>query len=167
MRAGTRCAAALAAALLALGLAGCGAGQDAFTAETVPSVPGVNVKSEDGSILVRNARVRYDADGYPADADAPVELWLANETPGPIRIASVASDRAASVTVDEPVEIPPASVVHARLTASGLTGPVQLGGNDLPLTLSFDNGAEMTLSVPVGTPQDAPPRTPMTFDEGH
>lgn len=151
---------------LGLALAGCGAGQDALTSVTVSSVPGVSASTEDGSVLVRNAFVVYRAGGYPVEGEAPVSLHLINETPDPIRLASASSEAAASVDLDGPVTIAPNQVVTATVTLSGLTEPVR-GVGSLPLHLRFDNGATLSLQLPVAPPLEPEPRTPMPVEEEH
>lgn len=171
MGAGKRAAAAIAAGLLGAALAGCGAGQDAPTSLELPSVPGVAASAEDGSVLVRNAHVVFDPDGYPAGQEAPVRLWLANETYEPVRLLAASSAEAASVDVGGGIEVPPTSVVEATLRVSGLQR--QLGGTAgdpattaaLPLTLSFDNDVELVLAVTMAPPMDAQPRQPLDLDD--
>jgi copper(I)-binding protein len=167
MRNSTRGAAAAVAGLVGLALAGCGAGQDALTSRTVPSVPGVNVDAEDGSVLVRNAVIVYRAGGYPVGGEAPVELHLINETPAPIRLVSASSDHAASVEFQGTVEIPPGQMLTATLVLTRLTEPVRGGDGSVPVDLRFDNDVELSLQVPAAPPLEPVPRTPMTFEEEH
>ena len=89
--------AAMATALFA---SGCSAGQIAETAAKVPSVPGANgdVSVDGGSLSVRNALVVFHAEGYAADADAPLELHIFNDTSKPVTV-TVTSPDAKSVTL--------------------------------------------------------------------
>jgi len=69
------------AAVAAVALAGCSAGQVAETALKKPSTMGVNTQSSDGSVYIRNLAVQYAGpDGYEAGKNAPLELSLFNET---------------------------------------------------------------------------------------
>jgi hypothetical protein len=69
------------ATLAAVALAGCSAGQVAETALKNPSVYGVNSDSSDRSVFIRNLAVAYPGTaGYPAGADAPLQVGLYNQT---------------------------------------------------------------------------------------
>ncbi|GAA3344281.1 hypothetical protein GCM10020358_46900 [Amorphoplanes nipponensis] len=69
------------ATLAAIALAGCSAGQVAETALKNASVYGVNAESSDGSVFIRNLAVSYNGStGYPAGADAPLQVGLYNQT---------------------------------------------------------------------------------------
>jgi hypothetical protein len=69
------------AAVAAVALAGCSAGQVAETSLKNPSVYGVNAESSDGSVYIRNLAVAYaGTTGYPAGADAPLQVGLYNQT---------------------------------------------------------------------------------------
>ena len=69
------------ATLAAIALAGCSAGQVAETALKNPSVYGVNSASSDRSVFIRNLAVAYPGTaGYPAGADAPLNVVLSNQT---------------------------------------------------------------------------------------
>lgn len=171
MGAGTRAAAAVVAGLMGLALAGCGAGQDAPTSLELPSVPGVNVQAEDGSVGVRNAHVIFDAEGYPAGGEAPVRLWLVNNTYQPVRLQQATSAEAGTVSLAGEVEIPPTGTLEATLQVGGLNR--QVGTTDenaeaaapLPLTLRFGNGAEIMIQVTMAPPDQAQPRQPMDLDD--
>jgi hypothetical protein len=69
------------ATVTAAALVACSAGQVAETSLKNSSVQGVNAQNADGSVLVRGLAVVYkDPAGYPAGADAPLELNLYNQT---------------------------------------------------------------------------------------
>jgi hypothetical protein len=143
--------------LVALVLAGCGTGRDAPTSRDLPSVPGVNIGADDGSVLVRNASVVFSLDGYPTGEQAPVELWLVNTTAEPIRLVEVTAGQATSVTFDD-LTLAPSSAVPATLAATGLRQRIDFS-QPLTLTLTFDNGAEISAVVPMAPPMDHhPPR---------
>lgn len=171
MGAGTRLAVVAAAAALAVALAGCGAGQDASTSRQLPSVPGVNAASEEATVLVRNAHVVFDADGYDVGDDAPVRLWLVNDTRDPIRLTQATSEQAGSVDIGGGVEIPPEGVVDATLTATGVNRPLGVNSDaietvqPLPLSLAFSNDVEMDLQLTMAPPMEAQPRQQMDLDD--
>src|SRR5690349_23300089 len=75
------------ATLAAIALAGCSAGQVAETSLKNPSVYGVNADSPDGAVFIRNLAVAYNGTtGYPAGADAPLQLGLYNQTKQPVTV---------------------------------------------------------------------------------
>lgn len=167
--------------LVGSGLAGCGVGQDAATASTQSSIPGVN--ADRGGIAVRNAVVAAAPTGYARGDDAPITLSILNRGSEPVRLVSATSAIAASVAVVEAVRVgvtappepvaagggelavPPGALVSATLRASGLTEELD-GTRPVPVALSFDNGAVLSLNVPTASPPEPLPREPMTFDEG-
>jgi hypothetical protein len=71
----------------ALALAGCSTGQIAETALKNPSTYGVNIDNSDGSVAVRGLAVTYvSSKGYPAGANAPLEVSLFNQTTAAITV---------------------------------------------------------------------------------
>src|SRR3954452_14339772 len=102
-----------AAALTAVALAGCSAGQVAETSLKRPSNQGVNVNNSDNSVLIRNLLVTYNGPaGYPAGASAPLQLSLYNQTTQQV-IVNISSTRPTNRPADR-------SVVTG--TSVGLTG---------------------------------------------
>lgn len=79
-----------ATALATLGLlAGCGAGQIAETADTVPAVPGANLdlRVNGGVISVRDATIDYSGPtGYRPGQDAPLTIRIINGTSAPVTL---------------------------------------------------------------------------------
>jgi hypothetical protein len=142
--------------LLGVVLAGCGAGQDASTAQDLPSVPGVSA-SLDG-IAVRNATVPAGG-GYEVGGAAPIEFTLVNETDGVIRLVSAASELAASVEVagGGTVAVPAFGLLPVTLDATGLVENLD-GTSSLPLELTFDGSVVVSLDVPVAPPAVPEPR---------
>ncbi|GLW33827.1 hypothetical protein [Actinoplanes regularis] len=64
-----------------IALAGCSAGQVAETALLDTPIAGVDAKSADGSVLVRDVQVEYHGiEGYAKGANAPLTLSLFNQT---------------------------------------------------------------------------------------
>jgi hypothetical protein len=102
---GTRRAALLAgaAAVAAVALTGCSAGQVAETAIKKPSNSGVNADTNDLSVAIRNLAVAYNGTkGYPSGGSAPIEVALVNQTKSPITV-NVSSRPAAGATAEEGV----------------------------------------------------------------
>lgn len=166
----------------ALVLAGCGAGQDAATALTRPSIPGVSANA--GDIHVRNAVVAYAPGGYAPGGNAPATLSVANAGPEPVRLTGFASAGAASVTVTSvteigavspapgggtatlPLEVAPGQLLAVAVELTGLGQPVTTT-EAIPLQLSFDTGAEVTLVVPMDTPSQPQPRESPVVEPAH
>jgi periplasmic copper chaperone A len=162
-------------------LAGCGAGQDAQTTLTQPSIAGV---SADGNgIAVRNAVVPFSAAGYPAGGEAPIQFAVANNGREPVRLVQLASGAAGAVTLEAAVPVastaPPPSggtpqlalapneLVNVTLRATGLAEALN-GTSAVPLTLTFDNGAALSLVVPMAPPEQPLPReAPVVEGEEH
>jgi copper(I)-binding protein len=179
---------ATASGLLGLALAGCGAGLDAPTSQTLESVPGVD--ADVAGIAVRNALVPFAAGGYAPGEDAPLQLWVVNNNQEPVRLVAASAESVGSVTVTravqvgapagpeavEPTEpagtagpelaVAPGALVSATLQLTGLGQPLD-GTALLPVTLTFDNGAAVSLEVSMAPPLDPQPREPMDLGEEH
>lgn len=147
------------AGLLAVVLAGCGAGQDAATSRDRPAVPGVNA-SLDG-VAIRNANVPASAEGegYAVGDTVPIEFSLVNETDAAIRLVSATSEWADSVDVagGDSVALPATGLATVRLEATGVTEPLD-GTKSLPLELDFGGDLVVSLDVPVAPPAGPLPR---------
>jgi len=91
------------ATVAAVALTGCSAGQVAETALKKPSNMGVNTDTADGSIAIRNLTVIYQGpSGYPAGGDAPLEVFLSNQTTAPI-VVTITSRPDPAATAQDPV----------------------------------------------------------------
>lgn len=117
---GTRRAlqAAGAAVLATVALAGCSAGQVAETALERPSNQGVNRNNSNNTVAVRNLAVTYNGpEGYEANANAPLEVGLFNQTSQPITV---------QVTSSRPTD---GTNIADVITASsvGIVGPAPSG----------------------------------------
>ena len=177
----------VASGLLGLALTGCGTGSDAATAANLTSAPGVS--ATDQAVAVRNAQVQFSPEGYPAGGDAPIELSVVNGGTEPVQLVDLSSPAAAEVTVtdvayvgEQPGEpggppnggtapellLAPNGLADVTLLATGLTEPLD-GLTVLPLELAFDNGAALSLELPVATPAEPLPREPLDLseEEGH
>jgi copper(I)-binding protein len=176
----------------AVALAGCGSGQGAATSLTRPSIPGVSADA--AGIQVRNAVVPFDPEGYQQGGDAPVEFAIANAGEEPVRLVGLSSEGAASATVTSatpigapapapaaspeptsapageagaPLEVAPGEFIAVTLQLTGLRQPLN-GTASIPVTLSFDNGVELPLAIPMATPLDPlPPATPVVEPAEH
>jgi copper(I)-binding protein len=177
--------AVVAGGLLGSALAGCGSGQDAPTAQTLASIPGVSADA--AGVGVRNARIPFNPAGYPAGSEARVELSIVNYGTTPVQLLDLSSPAAESVTLVGAVQVdpagetggppnggvgpllllPPEQLVEVTLQVSGLADELD-GTVSLPVTLTFDNGAAFALEVPVAPPAEPLPREPMDLEgEGH
>lgn len=86
----------VAAAMAALALAGCAAGQHAPTSEEVPVVDGVS--ADVGPIALRAVTVAPPTQGsYPADGDATLQLVIVNDGHTPDRLVGVRTPQANEV----------------------------------------------------------------------
>lgn len=83
-------------------LSACSAGQVAETAETEPSIQGVNVAAESGEYGLRGLLVAYPGvDGYQAGDDANLNVTLYNDSRDTIRV-TVTTEDALDVVITEP-----------------------------------------------------------------
>jgi len=82
---------AVVAAVLSVGLlSGCSAGQIAQTAQVQPGVPGLNTQAPDRKVYLRNVTVDYPGPkGYAPGANAPLTLWIFNNTTDPVTLTGV------------------------------------------------------------------------------
>jgi copper(I)-binding protein len=163
---------AMTGVLGALVLAGCGSGQDAATARTRPSIPGVDANA--GDIQVRNAVVEFSPAGYAPGEDAFATLSIANAGQEPFTLTQVTSEGAGAVTVHSAthvgaaspspgvggtpqVPVSPGQLVAVRLRLTSLRQALN-GTAAIPVTLTFDGGVDVPLAVPMDTPMEAQPR---------
>ncbi|HLU34115.1 MAG TPA: copper chaperone PCu(A)C [Natronosporangium sp.] len=166
---------AAAVGLLVVALAGCGAGQDSLTTETVPSMPGIDVNGP--GVALRGVTIPYAPEGYPAGSTMPITMMVFNETETPVSLTSAASPVAATVTLGEspgegvePVgglAVPVSGYLRTTVTLTGLRQDVQIF-DIVPLELTFDNGASFELEVPMAPPQQrVGEREPILEPESH
>lgn len=85
-------------------LAACSAGQLAATSLITSAVPGaqasVNAGSPDETIQIANATVDYNGpQGYPAGGNAPLSLWIFNNTSKDITLTGVGSPSGGQVVI--------------------------------------------------------------------
>jgi copper(I)-binding protein len=81
-----------------LALTACSAGQLTQTSSQVPAVPGANVNA--GTIALRNLLISYvGVGGYPAGADAPLEVRIFNQGVKPVRLVGASSAQARTVSL--------------------------------------------------------------------
>ena len=150
---GTRRAAQVAgfAAVAALALGGCSAGQVAETAAKKPSVPGVNVETADRSLAIRNLHVAYNGPkGYAAGENAPLEVSLVNQTNAPISVTISSRPPASSV--------PKQGVISAQRV--GLSGGAAATG--APSADPEPSGSRPVATPDTDTPDNIPSPDPST-----
>lgn len=86
----------------AVALSACSAGQVTQTSDQVAAVPGFSFTApapNGGNVGVRNITAAYNGPkGYAKGANAPLELWIFNETTSPVDV-EISSSSAASVTL--------------------------------------------------------------------
>ncbi|WP_153028845.1 hypothetical protein [Amycolatopsis sp. YIM 10] len=99
-----------------LALAGCGAGQITQTDTQLPAVTGGF--ADLGKLAVRDAKLTFPGDAayYPAGADAPVELVVANNGPADDELVDVSTESA----TDAEIQGFKAVVAGSKLTVSPL-----------------------------------------------
>jgi hypothetical protein len=120
-----------AAAVAAVALAGCSAGQVAETSLKRPSNMGVNSHNSNNTVLIRNLAVPYNGiSGYAVDKPVPLQLSMFNQTADEVRV-TVTSSRPADSTNNKGVTI----------------------GTSVSLT-----GGESASAAPSPTTSDAPPQ---------
>jgi len=125
-----------AAALAAVALAGCSAGQVAETSLKRPSNMGVNQNNSDNSVAIRNLAVFYPGPaGYPAGASAALQVSLFNQTKQPVTVL---------ISSQRPDPSPAAGVVYG-------TSVVLVGGPAASATAA---------PQPSASPSSAEPSTP-------
>ncbi len=142
-------------ALLIPATAGCEAGLNAPTLQFHPASSGAH--ADFNGIRINNAFVLGAPDGssVPAGSSASMFLSLYNGGTNDDQLVSVsATGHAASVQVTGgTVAIPVNSAVNLSgpqpsVVLNGLTNPIS-GGQDIPVTLSFQHAGSITLDVPV------------------
>jgi hypothetical protein len=140
-----------AAAVAAAVLAGCSAGQVAETSLKRPSNQGVNQDNSNASVAVRNLAVVYNGtQGYAANANAPLEVGLYNQTTQPVTV-TVTSSRPTDGT-DVADNITASSVVLVGGSASAQpAAPSDAPSVPTPIGSSANNVPEPSSSVLPGT----------------
>lgn len=175
-------------AVLVAGAAGCGAGQEAATAQQVTSSPGA--VGEIGSIQVRDLQFVWSEpvsgdEVYAPGADVPLQATIINGenagVGGADRLVAVSSPVAASGRIigdatlsdgqqlvagyDGPVSsITPEGAREVEILLEGLIAPIR-SGLTYPVVLTFANAGELRLQVGVETPAVLPPRVDEPKDD--
>jgi hypothetical protein len=152
------------AAVAAMALTGCSAGQFSQTANIVPAIDGVNASNSDSSVSIRNLQVPYPGvKGYPAGASAPLEVTFFNETSQPV-IVTVAS-RPVAGGGEDVVSAQSVNLVGGTPSAqtSGIPAEVEPSGTRppaVPQPATSNEGGQPTTSASVpaepsaaGTPE--------------
>ncbi|GIH08384.1 hypothetical protein Rhe02_64510 [Rhizocola hellebori] len=151
-------------------LAGCGTGKYSQTAQQVAPVPGYSqnfsIAQPPGSVGVSNAHLPYPGvGGYKAGAEAPLELWLYNNTQNPLTV--VVTSEAGTVE-DNKTIVPVGGLVKPEMTITGLKNDIK-PGESLTITIEFVGYVKTEAVLPVSSPEEALPRSPMQAPagEGH
>lgn len=168
-------------AVSAILVAGCGAGQEAATADQVTSASGA--VGGVGSIAVRDAAFAYDRpvagdEVYGPGDDAPLQVTIVNVVSPGVgdgdRLVSVSSPVATSGLVLGDAGVPdgqvltsgyvdpPASVTmpdteRVAIVLVDLLVPVR-AGMSYPVVFTFEQAGDVVLDVPVENPDLLPPR---------
>jgi hypothetical protein len=170
-----RAAAPLAGAFLgaALLLSGCSAGQIAETANKEASVQGVDAQAQvdDGSVAVRNAMVGYPGpEGYESGEDAPVEVWIFNDTQSEVTVtvrAGEAGADAEALVAAASVELVDGDTSPAGEGESPAAGGTPAARVEIPAggfsALTRDNGTYLRL-VDLAGPLPAGKAVPLVFE---
>jgi hypothetical protein len=104
-------------------LSGCGAGQITGTDSQVAPVPGLNLQSSDGSILVRDLKIAYrDPAGYIQGGTAPVSVLIYNTTRSPVILTGVQA-QGGRVVLSGPNAVPPGGTSAAPLPPTTSSAP--------------------------------------------
>jgi hypothetical protein len=145
----------LSAVVLAAGmflLSGCGSGHSAQTATQGPAIVGVNTRSADGQIAVRDAYVKF-AREYAAGSNAPLVLRLFNESGQLATLTGVTTDGGTVVVVSKvaPTTAPPATP-SASTSPSASASP---NGSRRP-----NGSASASAASTSAAPTSAAPTTP-------
>lgn len=170
--------------MLGAALSGCGAGQQAQTANQVPASGGA--AGQVGSIQVRDAHIAWTGPvpggtAYRTGTDAPLQVTIVNDSTTTVadpaaadRLVAVSSPVATSGRITGDASIADGGVLTAgydRPVASvtvpgtrtvdialvGLTEPVR-AGLTYPVVFTFARAGELRLQVPVENPSVLPPR---------
>jgi hypothetical protein len=124
-----------AAAMTAVALAGCSAGQVAETSLERPSTMGINTSNADHTVLVRNLAVSFHGPaGYPSGAAAPIEGSLFNQSADAVTV-TVSSSRPAQG--NDPTVVTGTSVVLAGPAPSDSAVPPPGGAAGQPATITI------------------------------
>jgi hypothetical protein len=149
-------------------LAGCGTGKYSQTAQQVAPVPGYSqtfsISNPPGTVGVSNAHLPYPGlAGFKAGSEAPLELWLYNNTQNPVTV--VLTSEAGTVKEDRTV-VPVGALVKPEMVLTGLRDDVK-PGQSVEITIEFVGYVKMRAVLPVGAPEEALPRNPLPGGEGH
>lgn len=152
----------------ALLVTGCAAGQITQTDTQELAINGTSAQL--GEIAIRNAEFSYptaeEAAVFRPGSDADVTMSIINEGRMSDELISARSDAASDVVIEGEREIAaghvlmldserplPDDVAKGELTLQGLTKTLRSGEN-IELTLTFQDAGEVTFEVPMRTPDE-------------
>ncbi len=149
-------------------LAACGTGKYSQTATQVAPVPGfsqtISISNPPGTVGVSNAHLPYSgSQGFKAGAEVPLELWLFNNTQGPVTVIISTSNG----TIKEGrVEVPVSGLVKPAVKVTGLTSGIK-PGQSMEVKIDFVGyGVIERAILPVAAPEEPLPRNPIEAPEG-
>lgn len=168
----SRVAIGVGAALAALLLAGCAAGQVTGTSTQRSSSGGAQAIA--GDTVVQEAKIAFGSGEpaavvHPAGSSAALQMRIINEGTTAEKLISVSSPFAGSVQVSGATDIPaghtlvvgstpgatPQPGVHnAQITMTGLVNDLR-AGLTYPVTLVFQKAGPVTLTLPIDNPVTA------------
>lgn len=168
------------AALLSIGLSGCGAGLDPETYRERPTVDAAIASV--GDLELRNVSITPPPAGteeFTAGGEVTARLSIVNVGDRSDVLTSVSTPAANTVELLDPkgepmssLAIPGSSAVDYdtfSVRLSGLVEPLR-PGQSIPMTFTFTNNGRETLIVPVGVytvPEPAPSKNPFEHEGGH
>lgn len=147
------------AAAAALLLSGCAAGQVSQTAQQVVAIDGGNATA--GHIGVRNVLVATPpAANYPQGSSAALSMVVSNDGLDTDSLIGISTPAAESVALSaQKISLPAQSNVTladggaATATLTGFTKAFCYG-QSIPLTFSFEKAGQLTVNVPIETPNE-------------
>ena len=150
------------AVIVAVAVAGCGAGQITQTSRQVAAVEGANVTA--GQIAVRNAVIEFDgpAEGaavYPVGGNAPLQMSIVNSGAEVDRLVAASSPVADSVQISGVLRIPGGQALDIE-GAPATAAPAPAEGTPAPAPGAAPAEAPPAAEAPAAaepTPVAAPP----------
>jgi copper(I)-binding protein len=150
------------AVIVAVAVAGCGAGQITQTSRQVAAVEGANVTA--GQIAVRNAVIEFDGPAagaavYPVGGNAPLQMSIVNSGAEVDRLVAASSPVADSVQISGVLRIPGGQALDIE-GAPATAAPAPAEGTPAPAPGAAPAEAPPAAEAPAAaepTPVAAPP----------
>ena len=136
------------AAMSALSLAACSAGQITQTSQKVIAVDGTNAKTEDGAVAVRDVTIQLE----PNDGTASLKFSVINDGYADGKVTLQSIGRGQSIIGDSKANldaVPQDETSNSvQYITTDLTNEDYAFGGTRPVTFTFNNG-ELTVDAPV------------------